>query len=163
LSVSSLSKNEEQEKFPYSTSYISFINGLRSPATKKGYRNSLKRYMNYHKITNTDDLLTHQTNPRLIEKQIIEYVISLRKDNIAYATIAFLVAPVFTFYQLNDVLLNRKKVFRYLGEFKLAVRDKAYSIELIQIALQNADQRMLMILLILSSTGARIGALPSRQ
>jgi hypothetical protein len=32
--------------FSNSTSYHNFINAIRSPATQKGYRNSLKRYMN---------------------------------------------------------------------------------------------------------------------
>ena len=72
MSVSSLSKNEEQEKFPGSTSYISFINGLRSPATKKGYRNSLKRYMNHLKVTNTvldsdGNLISTDIDPEDIE------------------------------------------------------------------------------------------------
>jgi len=85
---------------------------------------------------------------------------SLRNDGIAYATIKYLLAPIFTFYQLNDILLNKKKVFRYLGEFKRVVKDKPYSTEQIQQALQNADQRMRTIILILSSTGCRVGALP---
>jgi hypothetical protein len=85
---------------------------------------------------------------------------SLRKDDVAYATIQYLVAPVFTFYQLNDVVLNRKKVSRYLGEYKRVAKDGAYTTEQIQIALQNADTRMRMIILILSSTGCRVGALP---
>jgi integrase len=86
---------------------------------------------------------------------------SLRQDGISYSTIKYLVAPIFTFYQLNDVLLNKKKVFRYLGEFKRVVKDKAYTTEQIRQALQNADQRMRMIILLLASTGCRIGALPA--
>ena len=104
--------------------------------------------MNYHKITNTDDLLIHQSNPKQIESQIIDYIMSLRNDGISYGTIQYMTAPVFTFYNLNDVQLNRKKVSRYLGEFKRVVKDKAYSTEQIQIALQNADGRMRMILLV---------------
>jgi hypothetical protein len=86
---------------------------------------------------------------------------SLRKDKVSYSTIKFLVAPIFTFYQLNDVVLNRKKVSRYYGEFKRMVRDVPYSTEQIQQALQNADHRMRCIILILSSTACRIGAIPS--
>jgi hypothetical protein len=86
---------------------------------------------------------------------------SLRQDGVAYATIKSHVAPVFTFYQLNDVILNRKKLLRYFGEFRRVVRDSAYTTEQIQQALQNADQRMRMIILILASTGCRIGALPA--
>ena len=86
---------------------------------------------------------------------------SLRQSGISQNTIKFLIAPILTFYQLNDVLLNRKKVFRYLGESKRVVKDQAYTTEQIQQALQTADSRMRMILLILSSTGCRIGSLPS--
>jgi site-specific recombinase XerD len=116
--------------------------------------------MKHLQITDADSLLLHQANPRAIEAQLIDYVMSLRNDGIAYATIQYLIAPLFTFYQLNDVVLNRKKVQRYLGEPKRVVRDKAYTTENIQQALQNADQRMRMIILLLASTGCRVGALP---
>jgi integrase len=144
-----------------SVSYLNFINAIRSPATQVGYRNSLRRYMKRLKIANTDDLLIHQSDPKKIQSQIIDYIMSLRNDGISYSTIKFLVAPVFTFYQLNDVLINRKRVMRYLGEYRKVVKDKAYTTEQIQQALQNADQRMRCIILLLTSTGCRIGALPS--
>jgi hypothetical protein len=120
-----------------STSYLNFVNALRSPATKTVYINSLKRYMNYVKVTEVDSLL--ETNsPKIIEAQLIDYIMSLRQDSISYSTIKYLLAPIFTFYQLNDVMLNKKKVFRYLGEFKRVVKDKAYTIEQIRQSLQNA-------------------------
>ena len=84
----------------------------------------------------------------------------LKESGISYATIQFLVAPIFTFYQLNDIVLNRKKVSRYLGEYKRVVNDQAYTTEQIQTALQNADHRMRMIILLLASTGCRVGSLP---
>ena len=58
-------------------------------------------------------------------------------------------------------MLNRKKVTRYLGEYKRVVRDEAYSIEHIQTTLQNADHRMRMIILLLAATGCRVGSLPA--
>lgn len=85
---------------------------------------------------------------------------SLRKSGVSYGTTQFPISPIFTFYQLNDIVLNRKKVSRYLGEYKRIVRDEAYTTEQIHTALQTADIRMRMIILILSSTGARIGSLP---
>lgn len=133
--------------------YNNFINAINSPATKRGYENSLKRYMNHLKLKEVDDLLLHAASPKVIESQIIDYIMALRDSGISYATIKFLIAPIFTFYQLNDVILNRKKVSRYLGEYKRVVRDEAYSTEHIQTTLQNADQRMRMIILLLASTG----------
>jgi integrase len=154
-------QNQNQNQLPFhGTSYHNFINAIKSPATKAGYETSLKRYLNHIKKTGIDDLLVN-TEPRYIESQIIDYIMSLRDKGVSYATMLFLITPIFTFYQLNDVILNRKKVSRYLGEFKRVVKDAAYTTEQIQMALQNADSRIRMIILILASTGARIGSLPS--
>jgi hypothetical protein len=108
-----------------SVSYLNFINAIRSPSTKAGYRRSLRRYMKYHKILNTDELLKHDyiSNPKLIESQLIDYIMFLRNDGVGYSTIRFLIEPIFTFYSLNDVLINKKKVNRYLGEYKKVVKD----------------------------------------
>jgi hypothetical protein len=66
------------------------------------------------KPTNVDDLLLHaSTNPRLIEVQIIDYIMTLRKDAVAFTTIQFFIDPILTFYSLNDVALNRRKITRY--------------------------------------------------
>jgi integrase len=143
-----------------STSFLNFVNAIRSSATKTVYINSLKRYMNFIRLTEVDSLIEIR-DPRVIESQLIDYIMSLRNDGISYSTIKYLLAPIFTFYQLNDITLNKKKVFRYLGEYKRVVKDKAYTTVQIQQALQNADQRMRMIVLLLSSTGCRIGALPA--
>jgi hypothetical protein len=102
----------------HGTSYLNFINAIKSPATKAVYENSLKRYLNHIKQKGTDDLLLNIGNPRYIESQIIDYIMVLMESRVSYATMQFLVAPIFTFYQLNDVILNRKKVSRYLGEYK---------------------------------------------
>jgi integrase len=141
--------------------YKNFINGIKSPATQLGYKRSLRRYLTFLKLKEVDDLLPHNPSPRHIESQIISYIMSLRESGIAYATIQFLIAPIFTFYQLNDVVLNRKKVSRYLGEYKRVAKDGAYTTEQIQTSLQNADARMRMIILLLASTGCRVGALPA--
>jgi hypothetical protein len=50
--------------------YTNFIDGIRSPASKKGYRNSIARYCRYLKLTKVDDLMLHSSNPKLIEEQI---------------------------------------------------------------------------------------------
>jgi integrase len=141
-------------------SYDRFINAIKSPATRKLYRNSLVRYCKFLKISKVDDLMRDAESLRIIEGQIRSYIMSLRDQGIAYSTMKVLVAPIFTFYDLNDVLLKSKQVLRYLPEFKRRVKDKSYSIEQIQQMLVSADSRTRMIILIMASTGCRIGALP---
>ena len=84
---------------------------------------------------------------------------TLRNDGLAYATIQFLVASVLTFYSLNDMVLNKRKISRYFGEYKKVVKDRLYTAEEIYKALQTADLRMKVVILMLTSTAARIGSL----
>jgi integrase len=153
-----LRQKQKVEQNLQGTSYDTFIDGIVSPQTKVGYKNALIRYMKHLKMTEVDNLLLNQ-DPRFIESQIIKYIKALKEEGVAYSTMKFLIAPIFTFYQLNNVLLNRRIVSRYLGEFKRVVKDKPYSTEQIQTALTNADPRMRMMILILCSTGCRIGSL----
>lgn len=121
---------------------------------------ALRRYLKHLKITEIDDLLLNSHNSRLIESQIIDYIMTLRDDGLAYATITFLIAPLITFYTLNDVVLNKRKISRYFGEYKKIVKDRAYTVDEIHKALQTADQRMKVIIFLMVSTGERIGSLP---
>jgi integrase len=154
LSAADLSVNKRD-------SYSNFINAIKSPASRVGYHNSLKRYLSFVKLTNVDDLLLHASSPKLIEAQIIDYIMALRNNGIAYTTIKSFIAPILTYYTLNDVVLNKRKITRYLGEYRRVVKDRAYTTEEIEKALKTADERMRLIILLLSSTGCRIGALPS--
>ena len=92
----------------HGTSYHNFINAIKSSAISADYETSLKGYLNHIKKTGIDDLLVN-TEPHYIESQIIDYIMSLRENHVSYATMLFLITPIFTFYQLIDVMLNRKK------------------------------------------------------
>jgi hypothetical protein len=91
------------------SSYQIFVNAIKSPATKAAYINSLKRYMNHLKLTEIDDLTRLGADKKVIESQLIDYIMSLRQDGISYNTIQHLVVPIFTFYTRNDIFLNKKK------------------------------------------------------
>jgi integrase len=69
-------------------------------------------------------------------------------------------AAVKKFYEMNDVILNWKKITQYLGEKTKVVKDRAYTTEEIQQLLAKADERMRVVILLLASTGVRVGAIP---
>jgi hypothetical protein len=115
--------------------------------------------MRHWKVSNPDDLLVTM-DPKIIEAQIIGYVKWLVSTGISYNAIKVQVAPIYTYYELNDFKINKRKIAKYYPDIKRVVQDKAYSIEQIQTMLQNADQRTRMIILLFTSTGCRIGALP---
>ena len=70
------------------SSYLIFIEGLKSPVTKAAYSYALLKYMKYTKIKNPDELLNYKDNPKLIQNQIIDYVINLKNppSSLRYAT-----------------------------------------------------------------------------
>ena len=64
------------------------------------------------------------------------------------------------FYEMNDVILNWKKISQYIGEYQKVIKDRAYDHNEIKILVDAADIRMNVILLLMASTGMRIGAIP---
>jgi hypothetical protein len=114
-------------------SYRIFIEGLKSPVTKAAYSFALQKYMNHLKICNPDELLIHQENPKIVQDQIIEYLIQLKNPphSLRFVTRSQYLAAIMTFYDLNEVVLNKKKIYRYLGEEERPIenryRDIAFS------------------------------------
>ena len=142
-------------------SYRIFIEGLKSPVTKAAYSYALQKYMNYLNIGNPDDLLIHQENPKIIQNQIIEYLIQLKNPpySLRYATRSQYLAAIMIFYELNDVPLSKKKIYRYLGEEERPLDNRGYTTEEISKMLEVSDERTRAIILVLASTGIRIRAI----
>jgi integrase len=141
-------------------SYRIFIEGLKSAVTKAAYTYALQKYMNHLGISNPDDLLMHQDEPKVLQNEIIEYLIQLKNPPhlLRYATRSQYLAAILTFYDLNEVILNKKKIYRYLGEEEGPIENRAYTKEEIANMLEVSDERIKAIILLLASTGIRIRA-----
>ncbi len=139
------------------TEYLNFINSLRSQATITMYQFSLRHYMQYIKTNSVSSLV--KQDGRTIEQQLITYLVDLRRNQkLSYASLAMRLAALRKFYEMNDVVLNWKKVSNYLGENTKIFKDRAYTTEEIQRLLTKADERGRVVVLLLASTGMRIGA-----
>jgi hypothetical protein len=132
-------------------SYRVFIEGLKS-AVKAAYSYALQKYMNHLKINNPDELLIHQENPKIVQEQIIEYLIQLKNPphSLRYATRSQYLAAIMTFYDLNEVALNKKKIFSYLGEEERPIKNRGYTTEEIAKMLEISDERSRAIILVLA-------------
>jgi hypothetical protein len=111
--------------------YLIFIEDLKSAVTKAAYTFALQKYMKYLKIDNPNDLLKYQDNPKFIQNQIIDYLISLKNPPVSlrYATRSQYLAAIMTFYDLNEVILNKKKIYRYLGQEERPIENRGYTTE----------------------------------
>jgi integrase len=141
-------------------SYRNFIETIHSPISRINYRNSLELYMKFRKVKDCDQLLAE--NPIIIQRQLIDYVISLRAENKLNATtIKTRIAAVKKFNDTNDTELNWKKIKSYIGKGRKNNRDRPYTHLEIARMLEKADQRGKIAILLMCSSGIRVGAIPS--
>jgi integrase len=127
-----------------------FLDSIKSPATKKSYNNSLKYY-------GLDKLAM---DPQAAQTNIINFIIACKKEGKSYAAIHNYVAAVLAYYQINDVVLNVRKIGKFMPEHRLVKKDRAWTQDEIGKMLQVADLRMKTVILILASSGCRLGAVP---
>jgi site-specific recombinase XerC len=86
--------------------YFNFINSIKSEVTKKNYERNVNSFMQFCKVTKLSELLVI-TDP---QKQIINYIISLRKRELAFNSLSLSLNAIYHFYEMNDVPLNKKKI-----------------------------------------------------
>jgi integrase len=144
--------------------YKNFINSCKSEATKNYYRSSLGYFMKYLQIEPEDDYskLIDGRDAKIIAADIIDWIIHLKDiEKKSPASINLYIAAVKHFYMINDVILNTKRINAFKPEFRNVVEDKPYTREQIKILLDKAEQRNRAIILLLSSSGMRVGALPN--
>ena len=143
-------KNEEEI-------YFNFINSIRSDDTKKTYEQGIKWYLKFSNLSKLSELFCF-ADP---QKQIIEYIMSLRKKGLSTNTISTRLLGVYHLYEMNDVILNKKKINMFKGELIRRVVDRAYRHDETSKVLDVSDLRMKVIILLMASSGMRVGALHS--
>ena len=134
-----------------------FLSSIRSPETRNGYNTYFKKYLEY---LQTDDIF-YGNNPRLIEQKIIEFLIDMRNKGKGYSSIHNYISAVLAFYKINDVILNISKINKFVSENRKVRNDRAFTHEEISKLLHAADERMKVVILLLASSGLRLGAISS--
>lgn len=136
--------------------------GIPSPRTRLRYRSAFSLFMRHCKLEDSDLSSLIQKHPRIIEAQVIDYIRFLAEEkHYTRGSISAAIATVYHFFEMNDILLNKKKVNRFLPEDESDHTDRAY--EEIQQMLQKCDERARVIILLMASTGMRIGAVYGLQ
>lgn len=141
--------------------YRNFHESIRAPDTRRVYTNSLCQFMTFVKVDSFEKLLA--ADNKLIEARIISFIVSQRERKLSTSVIHVRLAALKHFYSMNDVTLNWKKIAKYIGERTRVQKDRPYKIDEIKRILERSDLRMKVVVLLLASTGMRIGALPDLE
>jgi integrase len=145
-----------------------WLEGYNSPSTKKAYKIHLSLFCRYH---NTDPDSLVQLNPEQIKSMVLNYVIHLKKvakqssgkaryGEISVNSIKTYMAGVQSFLESNEIVLNWKKIAKYYPE-QVTNNLRSYTKEEIAKILSLADLRDRCIILLMASTGIRVGAIKS--
>ena len=105
-----------------------------------------------------------QGDPRLIQSQLIEYIIYLRENRkLGSNSINTNMAAVKKFYDTNDIALKWAKIKSYVGKGKGGGgrKDRPYTIKEISKMLEKADQLGKIATLLMCLSGIRVGTLSS--
>jgi integrase len=138
--------------------YQLFIDSCRSEKTKETYDSSLRAYMLFRKISSVEPLLSEDT--KQAQSKVIEFICVQKRNGLSWQTLVIRAAALKHFYEMNDMTLNWKKINRFIGEKARTIQDRAYTKEEIRRMLDKCDERKRVMILLLASTGMRIGALP---
>jgi len=138
-----------------------FEESIRSEVTKKHYKYDLAKYFKFTKARNYDSLTS--VNQKESQIQVEDYIMHLKKrcrlGALSPNSVPILIAPVFMFYEQNDVILNKKKLKRMFPEREKTKGEKPYTTKEIQKMLKFVDVRTRALIHFMASTGGRPGIL----
>jgi hypothetical protein len=86
---------------------------VKSYYTKKGYRSAFNEFL--RTTVKSQDLgALLDCKPNVIESKIINYIDFLKKRNLSSSSIKMKCSAVFHFFEINDVILNTRKIKRFV-------------------------------------------------
>ena len=144
--------------------YLNFINSLKSKETKRKYIYLFAKYLEYLNISYEELASTKllKRDIRTIESDIILYMTRLKDEKgYSFASLNTSLAAITLFFTMNDIIVNRKKIGKYLGEHIKTIKDRGYTHDEIKKMLDVSDLKFKVFITLMASTGCRVGAIPS--
>ena len=138
--------------------------GHKSKQTAIKYRNNFDHFLNFIRIHDLDVFL--DLGNEAIQELVIKYILSMRDDvekRYSRSTVNTNVAAILYFLESNDIELNKRKLRRYYPSDESTNDDRPYTREEIAKILSVCDLREKAMILLMASSGVRIGALCSMQ
>jgi integrase len=138
--------------------------GHRSQQTAAKYKRNFKHFLDYIRIYDEDVFL--DLRREAIQELVMKYAQSLRDNaekKYTRGTVNNFIAPIMYFLVNNDIELNKRKVRRYFPSDESVREDRPYTIEEIRQIYSVCDLRSKAIILLMISSGIRIGAIHTMQ
>jgi len=131
----------------YSDAERLFLNSIKSKATKHVYLIYLQRYLEFANCKTINDLMVEFKDPRDIERKVIDFIIRLKEEGKNFRSIRNYLTPIISFYKINDIMLNSKKINKFMPTETRAKKNRGYLHDEVQKLLDIADERMRAVIL----------------
>jgi integrase len=142
-----------------------FNAAIKSPVTRDVYERRLLNFLNHMNMTPDEFVSLAKSEPSSTEKKIIDFAFELKRRHergeIAAGTVHNRVKCVRLLLEMNDILLNWKKISRILPKARRYALDRMPTPEEIREILDASDIRGKPLTLLLVSSGIREGAAES--
>lgn len=132
-----------------------YESSFKSKKSAVSYLYHLKKYCN-NNVTSLTKLGQKEAEDRLIQ-----FIIANKEAGMHWGALHNYVAAVAKFYLINDTPINLKRVNRFMPECTKLVKDRAYTQEEIQSIIDISNERTKSVVLLLASSGMRIGGVCS--
>ncbi len=123
--------------------YKNFIICLKTPKTKKLYSHFLDKYYLSRPENQSLSLIEIvKKDPRTIGYEIMGIVDEMRSfSNLSYASVNLFIVAITQFFEINDVVINKKKIQRSKGENVSKFEYRYYTADEIAKILSICDDR----------------------
>lgn len=136
--------------------YKVFLKYLKTDATKKTYLQLLEKFRKDNGITNLA-----KVKPKELQHKLSEYLIDMKESGKSYSVANSLVSALQKYCLVYDIEgVNFKKVRLLLDGELVNPADTPYTMAEISKMLEAGDLRLRVIILLMVSSGMRVGALP---
>jgi integrase len=139
--------------------YHNFAQTCRSPSTRRIYEIGLHNFMDFLKISdNAYDKLVDKDH-KLIQMDICAFITYLRQKNCSSSSVSTYLSGIRHFYDINGIDLHWKRIHKFEGEKEKPAEDRPYTHSEIKLLLEHTILRNRAIILLMASSGPRVGAL----
>ena len=153
------------DKYLIGRSYQLFKCALHSDKTLQLYKQYLWHFCNFIDLT-TEEIVSKYAGDKMKEvirllRIVEDYVLFLQakisNGEITAGTAHSMIPPVKLFCEMNDIILNWRKISKLLPHGNGNAMDEAYTRELIKKMLEYSDLRAKIPILFMASSGMRLG------
>jgi hypothetical protein len=136
----------------FQNSYFRFLDSIPSKQTNKRYPDRFKTFLDYLQIpgSNIEERLLNfhnqaKQNPQWLQNSLLDFIVVQKESiirEITASTISNYYKPVKLFYDINDILINRKFISKGIRRGEHASDDRASTLKEIHELLKYTDIRI---------------------